>query len=148
MTILPPVSAYFIAAGSAWLAAQGIKYALQARKNKTFKGVKALYLSGNMPSAHTATMTALTTVVAMRDGLESGLFAVTATLTAVVAYDAMMARRAAGEQGLALHKLLAKSPFAKDPLPYSALGHKPLEVAVGALLGCLIGICVAFFITK
>jgi len=87
-------------------------------------------------------------VVGVRDGVESGLFAVTAVIALITAYDSMMSRRSAGEQGVALRKLLEKSPFAKDPLPYVALGHKPLEVAAGALLGFLIGLSVAFLITK
>lgn len=143
---MPEVSAYFIAAGLAWLSAQGLKFLLNhsARSGRRWR---LLYQSGNMPSAHTATMTALATVVGVHDGIESGLFAVVAVITMMTAYDAMMTRRSAGEQGLALRKLLAKSPFASDPLPYLALGHKPLEVAAGGVLGASIGLIVAIFIT-
>jgi acid phosphatase family membrane protein YuiD len=144
---MPEVSAYFIAAGIAWLIAQGLKYLLNSSSVGT-RRVRLLYQSGNMPSAHTATMTALTTLIGIYEGLGSSIFALAAVLTMITAYDAMMARRSAGEQGLALRKLLAKSPFAKDPLPYQALGHKPLEVAAGGLLGVLIGATVAFLITK
>ncbi len=69
-------------------------------------------------------------------------------MMAITAYDAMMSRRSAGEQGLALRKLLEKSIFAKEPMPYVALGHKPLEVLAGGTLGILIGLIVAFLITK
>lgn len=143
---LPEVSAYFIASGLAFVLAQGIKYLLN-RQAKDSSGWRQLYMSGRMPSGHTATMAALATVVAVRDGVESGLFAVTAVIAVITAYDAMMSRRSAGEQGLALTKLLLKSPFSKEPLPYVALGHKPLEVAAGALLGTTIGLSVAFLIT-
>ena len=144
---IPEVSAYFIAAGLAFALAQLIKYVLN-RRAKELGGWRQLYMSGRMPSGHTATMTALATVVAVRDGLESGLFAVTAVIALITAYDSMMSRRSAGEQGLALRKLLEKSPFSKDPMPYVALGHKPLEVVAGAALGFLIGLAVAFLITK
>jgi acid phosphatase family membrane protein YuiD len=144
---LPEVSAYFIAAGLAFTSAQGIKYLLN-RSAKDNSGWRQVYMSGRMPSGHTATMAALATVVAVRDGVESGLFAVTAVIAIITAYDAMMSRRSAGEQGLALRKLLEKSIFAKDPLPYVALGHKPLEVLAGGILGILIGLVVAFLITK
>lgn len=144
---IPEVSAYFIATLLAWLGAQGTKYFL-SKNNKGERNIHAWYQSGNMPSAHTATMVALTTVVAFRDGVESGLFAVTAVITAITMYDAMMSRRAAGEQGLAIRKLLEKSPFSKDPLPFHALGHRPQEVAAGALLGVLVGTIVAILITK
>lgn len=143
---MPDVSAYFIAALLAWLGAQGTKYYLSGRHGK--RDASAWYMSGNMPSAHTATMVALTTVVAFRDGTESGLFAVTAVITMITMYDAMMSRRSSGEQGLALRKLLEKSPFSKDPLPHHALGHRPEEVGVGALLGLLVGSIVAIIITK
>ena len=146
MTV-PEVSAYFIAAGLAFGLAQGIKSLLNRRAAEA-DGWRQLYMSGRMPSAHTATMTALATVVAVQDGVQSGLFAVTAVIALITAYDSMMSRRSAGEQGLALRKLLEKSPFSKDPMPYVALGHKPLEVAAGALLGGLIGFGVAFLITK
>jgi acid phosphatase family membrane protein YuiD len=92
-------------------------------------------------------MAALTTVMGIYNGLGSGLFALAAVMTMMTAYDAMMTRRSAGEQGLALRKLLALSPLAKDPLPYQALGHKPLEVAAGGLLGIGVGLIVAFLIT-
>lgn len=137
---------YLLAPALAWASAQLIKFLLNSRKSRRFD-LRVWYLSGNMPSAHTATTVALAAVVGVRDGVESAVFAIAATLAAVTAYDAMMARRAAGEQGLALQKLLAKSPFAKDPLPYHALGHRPQEVAAGALLGLIIGTLVGFFIT-
>lgn len=144
---IPEVSAYFIAAGLAFALAQLIKYVLN-RRAQGLGGWRQLYMSGRMPSGHTATMTALATVVAVRDGVESGLFAVTAVIALITAYDSMMSRRSAGEQGLALRKLLEKSPFSKDPMPYVALGHKPLEVVAGALLGLALGLAVAFLITK
>lgn len=144
---IPEVSAYFIAAGSAFAVAQGIKYLLN-RQASGLRGWRQMYASGRMPSGHTATMTALATVVAVYDGVDSGLFAVTAVIALITAYDAMMSRRSAGEQGVALRKLLEKSIFSKDPMPYVALGHKPLEVLAGALLGMVIGFCVAFLITQ
>ncbi len=98
-----------------------------------------------MPSAHTATVVSLMTVIGAIEGVTSGLFALAAVFAAVTAYDSMIARRASGEQGLAVRKLLEMSPFSKDPLPYHALGHRPLEVAAGALLGLIVGLLVAIF---
>lgn len=141
------LSPYLVAAGIAWLAAQTVKFLLAAglKENSAWR---MLYQSGRMPSAHTATMVALTTTVAVYDGIESGLFALAALVTSVVIYDAMMVRRSSGEQGIALRKLLSTSRYAKEPVPYLALGHRPLEVAGGALLGVMVGLAVAFFITK
>lgn len=144
---MPEVSAYFIATGIAWLVAQGTKYFLSSQASGK-RDVRAWYQSGNMPSAHTATMVALATIVGLREGTESALFAVVTVLTAITMYDSMMSRRAVGEQGLMLRKLLGVSAFAKDPLPHHALGHRPAEVLVGAILGVAIGVCVEFLITK
>ena len=145
--VLPETSAYILAAVLAFAIAQTIKYVLNRRARDT-SGWRQLYMSGRMPSGHTATMVALATVVGVHDGVESGLFAVTAVIALITAYDAMMSRRSAGEQGLALRKLLEKSAFAKEPMPYVALGHKPLEVLAGTALGLVVGFAVAFLITK
>lgn len=144
---MPEVSAYFIATGVAWVIAQGTKYLLSVTASGK-RDMRAWYQSGNMPSAHTATMVALTTIVGLQEGVESALFAVTTVLTTITMYDSMMSRRAVGEQGLALRKLIEKSPFAKDRLPHHALGHLPQEVAAGALLGVMIGVVVDFLITR
>lgn len=137
---------YLLAPLVAWLLAQIIKYLL-GRREAIGRTWRALYQSGNMPSAHTATLVALTTMIAIHDGMSSAVFALAAVVTAMAAYDALMVRRSGGEQGLALRKLLEASPFKKDPLPYQALGHRPLEVAVGALLGAAVAMCVAIVTT-
>lgn len=137
---------YLLPAGVAWAAAHLIKFGLDQRKTKKFSW-KVWYSTGNMPSAHTATVMALATGFGVRLGLNSPVFALSLMFAVITAYDAMMARRATGEQGLALLKLLAKSPFAKDPLPHHALGHKPMEVLAGATLGVISGWLVASFIT-
>lgn len=140
------LSSYLIAPIAAWFIAQLLKFLLNMRSQKGRRW-RLLYQSGNMPSAHTATLVALMTVIGVRDGTASGLFALSFVVTAIAAYDALMVRRSGGEQGLALRKLLEISPFHKDPMPYHALGHRPLEVVVGALIGTSIGIIVAIFIT-
>lgn len=134
-------SPYLIAIIAAWLIAQGAKYLLVALKHRRFDHVRQLYLSGNMPSAHSATVTALVVVVALRDGFGSGLFSLAALFGAIVMYDAMMVRRSSGEQGLAIQQLI-KEQKSKVALPRAAKGHTPVEVAVGALLGAAIGLVV------
>jgi hypothetical protein len=61
-------------------------------------------------------------------------------------YDAIMVRRSSGEQGAAIHQLI-KEQKSSVPLPRAAKGHTPVEVAVGALLGLIIGV-VVFLATK
>lgn len=142
MTITP----YFIAIIAAWLIAQGVKYILVAIKNRSFDHIRQLYLSGNMPSAHSATVTALVVVIGLRDGLDSGLFGLAALFAGIVMYDAMMVRRSSGEQGIAIQQLI-KERKSKIQLPRAAKGHTPLEVLAGSVLGVCIGL-VVFLATK
>jgi acid phosphatase family membrane protein YuiD len=139
-------SPYLIAIIAGWLIAQGSKYLLVAVRQRRFDHFRQLYLSGNMPSAHSATTVALVVVIALRDGIESGLFAVAALFAAIVMYDAIMVRRSSGEQGEAIQKLI-KEQKSSVPLPRAAKGHTPVEVAVGAVLGVVIG-AVVFLATK
>lgn len=143
MEVLSP---YLVAVIAAWLIAQGVKYLIVAVKNRNFNHVRQLYLSGNMPSAHSATVTALTVVIAFKDGVHSGLFSLSLLFAAIVMYDAMMVRRSSGEQGLAIQALI-KEQKSKVLLPRAARGHTPFEVLVGALLGAVLGL-VVFLATR
>lgn len=139
-------SPYIIAILAAWIIAQGAKYLLMVVRQRRFDHVRQLYLSGNMPSAHSATVAALVAVAALRDGFESGVFAVAALLAGIVMYDAVMVRRSSGEQGAAIQQLI-KEQKSSVALPRAAKGHTPLEVFVGAVLGAVIGL-VVFLATK
>jgi len=139
-------SPYILAVISAWIIAQGTKYLIVVVKSRSLRHIRHLYLSGNMPSAHTTTVVALALVIGLREGLGSAVFGLAALFAAIVMYDAMMVRRSSGEQGLALQQLI-KEQKSSIPLPRAAQGHTPWEVAVGAILGLLIG-SVVFLATK
>ncbi len=131
----------------AWLVAQGLKYIVDAIRTHTLKHFRELYISGNMPSAHSATTMSLTTLIGLSEGIDSMIFALSALFAAVVMYDAMMVRRSVGEQGVAIRELIsATGNDKKIPIPRAAKGHTPLEVAAGAALGIAIG-AIVFFAT-
>ncbi len=134
---------YILAPILSFVVAQTIKYFLSEARQRSWRN---FLRSGNMPSGHSAVVASLSVVILAHEGV-SDLFAVAVTLSILTIYDALVARRSIGEQGTALVRLIEKSPFAKDPLPRVALGHKPLEVMAGIALGSMIGISVAFFIT-
>lgn len=138
MEILSP---YLLSAAIAWLVAQGLKYLTLSIKSHSFMDLRQLYLSGNMPSAHSATSVALLVVIAGKDGIDSAIFGLAALFTAVVMYDAVMVRRSSGEQGKAILALLAqqKSTITK---PRVAKGHTPIEVVAGAVVGAIVGFVV------
>lgn len=139
-------SPYIAAIIAAWLLAQGLKYLIIAIKERTFDHLRQLYLSGNMPSAHSASVAALTVVIGLRDGFDSGLFGLAMLFASIVMYDAIMVRRSSGEQGAAIQQLIREQK-SKVALPRAAKGHTPVEVAAGALLGLIIGV-VVFLATK
>ena len=141
-----PLSPYLLAVAVGWLTAQGAKYVFAVLRTKDFLQLRQLYVSGNMPSAHTTTVIALVTMIGLRDGTESGLFGLAALFAAIVMYDAVMVRRSSGEQGVAIQAII-KELKSKALLPRSAKGHTPLEVLVGAALGLAIGF-VVFFATN
>ena len=135
------LSPYLIAIAVAWIVAQGAKYAVKAVREKSLRHVRQLYLSGSMPSAHSASVVALLVAVGWIDGVNTAVFAVAALFAAIVMYDAVMVRRSSGEQGVALRELL-KEQNSKVQVPRVAKGHTPLEVLAGAALGMAVGIVV------
>jgi acid phosphatase family membrane protein YuiD len=147
MALIPDiVSPYLVAVAAGWIVAQGLKYLFVVARTHDWGNLRQLYLSGNMPSAHSATVMALTTLIGFKDGMGSGLFGLAALFASVVMYDAMMVRRSSGEQGMAIQELI-KSLKSNVALPRSAKGHTPLEVVAGAMIGVAIG-AVVFIATK
>lgn len=139
-------SPYIVALIAGWVVAQGAKYIIMVIRHRSFDHLRQLYLSGNMPSAHSATVVALVVVIGLRDGIDSGLFGLAALLASIVMYDAMMVRRSSGEQGEAIQQLIREQK-SSITLPRAAKGHTPVEVLIGGALGCVIGV-VVFLATK
>lgn len=95
--------------------------------------------SGGMPSGHSAGMVAATVFLGGYYGFGSGVFALAVAVTGIVLYDAMHVRYAVGEQGKALNKLLKKAGEKELPV---VEGHTFGQVAVGSILGLIVGIAI------
>ena len=126
-----------VAFALAWVLAHVVKVAIVAVKNKRLgvEELKHLIKSGGMPSAHTATMTALATYFGILYGFDSGMFALSAAVLLIVAYDAMNVRKAVGEYGELLRKAEKNLKIVR--------GHTLAEVIVGAVVGIVVGQAVA-----
>src|SRR5690606_7723375 len=99
--------------------------------------------TGGMPSAHSASVMALTTAVGYEAGWSSTLFGATAFFSLVIMYDATGIRRAAGKQAQILNRMLdeLKDYHKLEPVRLKELlGHTPLEVLLGAAYGFLIAV--------
>lgn len=98
---------------------------------------------GGMPSAHSASVTALMTSVGIDAGWDSTLFGAVAFFSLIIMYDATGIRRAAGKQAQILNRMLdeLRDYHKLEPVRLKELlGHTPLEVIVGALYGIVIAV--------
>ena len=125
-----------------WLAAQVLKVLINLTIHKTLD-LNLLVSSGGMPSSHSALVCACAAAIFRLEGFDSTLFALSTVLALVVMYDACNVRRAAGEQARILNHILEHwaeiSPAMVGEELKELLGHTPLQVVMGALLGVFIG---------
>ena len=94
-----------------------------------------MYGDGGMPSGHSATVASLATICGLTYGLQSVEFAITSILAIIVCHDAMGVRRETGKHAEILNDLL-KSFETGEPMDLKELvGHTPLQVCTGVLIG-------------
>lgn len=131
-----------IAAIFAWAAAQILKVVIESIMARKFTW-ESILASGGMPSSHSAFVTTLSTVIGIEHGLGSVYFAFSAAFSLVVMYDACGVRRAVGEQAKALNRIIESlkenSAIGSEKALKEILGHSPFQVAMGFVLGLLIG---------
>lgn len=125
-----------------WAIAQIIKIIIDCIRNKTIN-LKLITSSGGMPSSHSSFVTALACSVGFEEGFGSTFFAITFVLSMIVMYDASGVRRAAGKQAEVLNIFISnfeKHGIKIDSKLKELLGHSPIEVFAGAILGIVISI--------
>ncbi len=129
-------------ASLSWLVAQIIKIIIDCIKNKTINPT-LIVSSGGMPSSHSSFVTSLACATGFTEGFGSTLFAITFVFAMVVMYDASGVRRAAGKQAEVLNIFIAnfeKHGIKIDSKLKELLGHSPVEVFAGAILGIVISV--------
>lgn len=122
--------------------AQFTKIILHLVSYKKFD-MKLIMGSGGMPSSHSSFVMALTTAVGIKEGLDSTYFAIATVISFVIMYDAAGVRRAAGNQAAIINRILdnvGNQNIKIDKKLKELLGHTPIEVAAGAVLGIATGI--------
>ena len=104
-----------------------------------------LIQTGGMPSSHASTVVSLSTGVWLLKGTSSIEFAISMVFSSIVLYDATGIRRQAGKHAKALNRLV-ESIEKKDGIEIISeelkefLGHTPIEVFWGSVLGVIIGL--------
>ena len=135
-----------ISAVVGWTVAQVLKTLIDFGLNKSFTPER-LVGSGGMPSSHSATVCGLTTASALCYGVESFQFAISFVLAAVVMYDAIGVRQETGKQAKLLNSVFFENilnldgVFLQEKLK-EYVGHTPLQVVAGAILGILIAVLI------
>ncbi|MGN0967849.1 MAG: divergent PAP2 family protein [Oscillospiraceae bacterium] len=126
-----------------WFAAQVLKVIIYYIRNRRLD-FHYLLSSGGMPSSHSSVVCTCATSVGRLAGWSSFSFAIATVLAFIVMYDAANVRKAAGEQARILNYIMdhwkeMRPEFLGKELK-ELLGHTPLQVFAGAVLGILIGL--------
>ena len=136
----------FVSAVLGWFIAQVLKTIIHLFLTKQFVAERMIGSSG-MPSSHSATVCALATATGMVYGGGSFEFAIAVILAIIVMHDAMGVRRETGIQAKVINEMLEVfTNMGKKMSPEEKLkefvGHTPLQVLAGAILGILIAVMV------
>lgn len=139
---------FFIVSVSSWFVAQFLKTVLFAVENKKWDWSR-LFGDGGMPSGHSATVSSLAMLSALTFGFDSFEFAVTAILAIIVCHDAMGVRLETGKQAVKINEILEVFELIHPNKISEAnlkefVGHTPIQVIAGILLGIL-NACVMHF---
>lgn len=133
----------FLTAMIGWFVAQFIKVIFVSVSHKKID-FRRFIGSGGMPSSHSSTVMALSTAIGLTEGFLSNIYAVSLVLALIVMYDAAGVRRAAGQQAKILNKIVeewGKVSFSDTEKKLKELlGHTPVEVLAGAVLGVVIAV--------
>ena len=124
-----------------WLAIQTFKVIWDLVTTKKFN-FKRILGAGGMPSSHSAIVMAITVMVGKEVGFDSYVFAIAFVFSCVVMYDAAGVRRAAGKQAKLLNKIVntpGLTTLQVQERLVEVLGHSPVEVLVGAMIGIIAG---------
>ena len=127
-----------------WFCIQTFKVIYELFKTKKFN-FKRIIGAGGMPSSHTAVVTTLSAMLGKSQGFDTPIFAMSVIFALVVMYDAAGVRRAAGKQAHLLNKIIETPGLSNVEVQeklVEVLGHTPLQVIVGAIIGITVGLLV------
>jgi len=135
---------HLLTALAAMALAQILKVLFDRWRTKSWTNA-LLFSTGGMPSSHSALAVALMVSIGLNEGFGTPIFAASAVLAMVVMHDAAGIRRAAGKQAEALNFLFSKlenQGIKFDTKLKELLGHRPIEVFAGAVLGLTVALIV------
>lgn len=124
---------------TSWFLAQSLKVVIHYFVEGEFK-LERFHGAGGMPSSHTSTIVALTGAVGYTEGFGSTMFAIAFVMATIVMHDASSVRRSVGDHAKLLNQVVQKvfEEGVNQQNLKELIGHKPLEVFAGAILGILV----------
>lgn len=137
---------WLLSAVTGWVVAQLIKVCVRLIRypHKKINWKWIMFANGGMPSSHTASVTAMLTTIGCTEGLSSPMFALASLFAAIVVNDALGVRREAERHARVLNRMLTEERPSESATPTKKLrehiGHSPMQVLCGALLGVAVGI--------
>jgi acid phosphatase family membrane protein YuiD len=130
---------------AAWTLAQGLKVLIYYLRNRKIN-FRLFVGTGGMPSSHSAFVSCLAASIGLEAGWGSPVFLLSLGMALVIMSDAAGVRRAAGQQAQILNEMM-DDIYRSRPIPHQKLkellGHTPVQVIVGALLG--VGVALLFY---
>ena len=135
----------FLTTLSSWAIAQTIKVSIGVVRSKKFD-FRWFVGTGGMPSSHAAGASCLASAIGLQYGFDSVYFALAAAFAIVVMFDAQGVRRATGRQARILNKMTEDIYWQgriQDDRLRELVGHTPVEVIAGFLLGVTIAFIAA-----
>ena len=135
---------YLVVPFFTWIGIQLFKIIWEYAETKRLN-IRRLWGAGGMPSAHSAVVMSITTMIGRSQGITSPIFAVSFVFAVVVLYDACGVRYEAGKQAHVLNTIMSNPDFELSNMNFNGkleelVGHTPFQVAVGALIGLIIGL--------
>ena len=131
---------YFNASFWSWFTAQALKVILTLIKERKLDFYRFVG-SGGMPSSHSAMVMGLSTAIGLKMGWVSLEYAVSIIFSLIIMYDASGVRRAVGKQAMILNQMIKdrqQNKQIEEKQLKELVGHTPIEVFAGAILGILI----------
>ena len=133
---------YLVTPFLAWFVAGSLKFVINSLIAK--KAATDLIGYGGFPSNHSTIVCSMTALIGLREGPDSPAFGVAITLAFIVMLDASSLRRQVGKQAGALNKL-ARQENPTAPQLRERMGHTPLEIAAGVVVGTLVALAINHF---
>lgn len=130
-----------------WFVAQVLKTIINFVLLGRFQ-LERMWGDGGMPSAHSATVCAMAIVTGRSAGVSSPIFAVACVVAIITMHDAMGVRHETGEQAKVLNQMIDQwievseknAPFLQNMHLKEMVGHTPLQVVAGFLVGLVVGL--------